>query len=461
MWPDEQFDIVELQARWKGGVVVLTLSPEEFKTFTVGDLKGKIYSECLIPEDKQTLLFITNSSKKNLSNDDALNGAYFKLPPTLSNKLPNGTKRNRGMCLVECQCQTATLRKLLGAFVLVGTPEGEHLPEHGTGTGPDSNHNEIVVNDLNNPTSWNYDPLEVMMTDINKQNEATALAAASPSRQLRTSIHMKRLSRAIANTEIRIINKPRQGSKLLVLDLDYTLFDCRGGTGSSIDTLTRPYMHQFLKAAYTNGFDIVVWSVISWKWVELKCMEIGIITASEFPVCFVLDRSSMFSVTVPQKHGTDRAHEVKALDVIWHKFGGVWGPHNTLHVDDVSPNFAMNPKNGICVSPYRKDKRQSDQELSLLAAYLTQIASNSDFSKIDHKRWMNSARLYLSEKQTAQLKLPITRDPESPKSPSLVLNFAELVKDTEKQVCASEADAHMSQSEEPPESTTPSRDSKK
>lgn len=45
--------------------------------------------------------------------------------------------------------------------------------------------------------------------------------------------------------------------------------------------------------------------------------------------------------------------KVKALEVIWRKFPEYWSPANTLHIDDLSRNFAFNPKNGIKVSPYK------------------------------------------------------------------------------------------------------------
>lgn len=42
-------------------------------------------------------------------------------------------------------------------------------------------------------------------------------------------------------------------------DLDYTLFDLKGGADRIAD-LCRPFMHECLAAAYRAGFDICVWS---------------------------------------------------------------------------------------------------------------------------------------------------------------------------------------------------------
>lgn len=50
-----------------------------------------------------------------------------------------------------------------------------------------------------------------------------------------------------------MFNEPRPGKKLLVLDIDYTLFDHRSVAETGIE-LMRPYLHEFLEAAYKVGF---------------------------------------------------------------------------------------------------------------------------------------------------------------------------------------------------------------
>lgn len=46
-----------------------------------------------------------------------------------------------------------------------------------------------------------------------------------------------------------MLNDPRPGKKLLVLDIDYTLFDHRS-VAESGEELMRPYLHDFLESAY-------------------------------------------------------------------------------------------------------------------------------------------------------------------------------------------------------------------
>jgi len=46
-----------------------------------------------------------------------------------------------------------------------------------------------------------------------------------------------------------MINEPRSGKKLLVLDIDYTLFDHRSAAETG-NELMRPFLHEFLTSAY-------------------------------------------------------------------------------------------------------------------------------------------------------------------------------------------------------------------
>jgi hypothetical protein len=45
--------------------------------------------------------------------------------------------------------------------------------------------------------------------------------------------------------QVEPLNPPREGKKLLVLDIDYTLFDHRS-TAENPAELMRPYLHEFL-----------------------------------------------------------------------------------------------------------------------------------------------------------------------------------------------------------------------
>eukprot|EP00922_Rhytidocystis_sp_ex-Travisia-forbesii_P028028 GHVS01041148.1.p1 GENE.GHVS01041148.1~~GHVS01041148.1.p1 ORF type:complete len:459 (-),score=99.29 GHVS01041148.1:249-1625(-) len=377
--------MVVIQLKWSARVIDVSFSPADFATFTVADLKAKIEDNLSIPIHRQKLLGL---GIKSPTDSEMLSAVEFK-----------SSKR---------------------CFVLVGTPQAEAFvdPQHLPNLPP-------VFNDLD---CWDY------------------LPSIANGFDLRTPTHLSRLRKAISTTDIRLIHPPRPGLKLLVLDLDYTLFDCKptdpltglrrdifdspadttfatstassssGGangtptttTGSSgsrdslsqlialeggvvsggggMEDLKRPYLEHFLEVVH-NHYDIAIWSQTHWRWVEVKCTELGLLTNKKFNISFVLDRSSMFTVASRSSEKGKRAHEVKALEVIWSKFPDRWGPHNTLHVDDLAKNFAMNPQNGVKVSAYRTAKRSGDRELLKLAEYLQQVAAAEDVRTIDHSQW--------------------------------------------------------------------------
>ena len=134
---------------------------------------------------------------------------------------------------------------------------------------------------------------------------------------------------------------------LLVLDLDHTLLDFSARTlrenahsehsiGTDDDTvanhLKRPYMDEFLTWTY-KYYDLVIWSQTSWRWLEIKLTELGMISHPGYKICFVLDKSSMFKIVSRRRVGGGKKekvveHSVKPLQIIWSKFSQ-WGSHNT------------------------------------------------------------------------------------------------------------------------------------
>ena len=97
--------------------------------------------------------------------------------------------------------------------------------------------------------------------------------------------------------------------------------------------------------------------------------------------------------------------------LIWDKVEG-WNAANTLHLDDLSRNFALNPRSGVkCIAvwtmsrrwrgapeirfshrckAYHRDKPNAarDAELPALAAYLAHVArASKGLSAFDHGKW--------------------------------------------------------------------------
>lgn len=89
----------------------------------------------------------------------------------------------------------------------------------------------------------------------------------------REEVRMK-LERRIKTYQGKILNEPREGKKLLVLDIDYTLFDHRSAAETGAE-LMRPYLHEFLTKVYQH-YDIGIWSATSMKWIESKMKLLGI-----------------------------------------------------------------------------------------------------------------------------------------------------------------------------------------
>jgi len=197
---------------------------------------------------------------------------------------------------------------------------------------------------------------------------------------------MEKLRESIANTEIssRMMNDPRPNFPLLVLDLDHTLLDF-DSKSSNFQKMKRPFMQEFLSLVYKD-YDIVIWSQTSWKWLEIKLIELGFLEPSNpYKILFVLDKECMFrrKSRVSKTSGKKKKGKAfKPLELIWSKFPR-YSRKNTLHIDDVEANFGFNPKNGIKCSCWRSDQLD-DCELLKIAHYLKIVAkSGKDMSEIN------------------------------------------------------------------------------
>ncbi|KAF9684991.1 hypothetical protein SADUNF_Sadunf03G0007700 [Salix dunnii] len=101
---------------------------------------------------------------------------------------------------------------------------------------------DIIVNQLDSPEI--VDDFEL------GQDEAVDIEDVEVNKQ--------KLRRRIDQYKIELKNPCRPGKKLLVLDIDYTLFDHRSTAETPLE-LMRPYLHEFLTAVYAE-YDIMIWS---------------------------------------------------------------------------------------------------------------------------------------------------------------------------------------------------------
>lgn len=203
--------------------------------------------------------------------------------------------------------------------------------------------------------------------------------------------NLAKISRRVKDYKVEVLNPPREGKKLLVLDVDYTLFDHRSCAETGLE-LMRPYLHEFLTSAYED-YDIVIWSATSMKWIEAKMKELGVSTNANYKITFMLDSAAMITVHTPRRGLID----VKPLGVVWGKYGEFYTKKNTIMFDDIGRNFLMNPQNGLKIRPFMKAhlNRDKDKELLKLSQYLKEIAKLDDLSELNHKHWER----YLSKKQ--------------------------------------------------------------
>ncbi|XP_031255835.1 ubiquitin-like domain-containing CTD phosphatase isoform X2 [Pistacia vera] len=196
-------------------------------------------------------------------------------------------------------------------------------------------------------------------------------------------VNKQKLRRRVNQYKIQLRTPCREGKKLLVLDIDYTLFDHRSTAENPLQ-LMRPYLHEFLTAAYAE-YDIMIWSATSMKWVELKMEELGVLNNPNYKITALLDHLAMITVQSDSRGIFD----CKPLGLIWAQFPEFYSSKNTIMFDDLRRNFVLNPQNGLTIRPFRKAhaNRESDQELVKLMQYLLAIADLDDLSSLDHGNW--------------------------------------------------------------------------
>jgi ubiquitin-like domain-containing CTD phosphatase 1 len=121
----------------------------------------------------------------------------------------------------------------------------------------------------------------------------------------------------------------------------------------------------------------------------------------------------MFTV-FSSRGGKEWTHSVKPLQLIWNKLPQ-YSSKNTIHIDDLGRNFALNPGEGLKIRAFKvrfystrlwlgvsvrlmalwqnchTDEALADRELDKLGLYLCHIARNvPDFTTLKHKTWDRS-----------------------------------------------------------------------
>ncbi|THH30762.1 hypothetical protein EUX98_g3437 [Antrodiella citrinella] len=306
-------------------------------------------------------------SGKTYKLDIAESDRVFDLKTTLQEQTNVPPERQKILGLVKGKLpddgvKIGDLKLVSGKkFTLIGTPQGDEIKDPSQlGNLPD------VVNDLD--VDFSADPK----------------AAASYSNDQR---NIRKVKEHTQKLQINVIHPLRPGKRLLVLDIDYTILDTKPLTSGALPPreCARPKLHEFLEAVYPY-YDIC----ICWIWLETKLVELEMLGGPHnYQISFVLDKNCMFTV-FSMKDGKQYNHSVKALQIIWNHFPH-YGPGNTIHVDDLGRNFALNPNQGLKIHAFKDahtPQAMADRELDKVARYMVHIANaHADFTSLNHKDW--------------------------------------------------------------------------
>ena len=277
-----------MKAKWNTKLFEFQMEFEH----TVGDLKYKLFELTQVEPKRQKLLGLLKG-KLVLDDDQSLGDL---LNP------PKGGTEERSHLEVS--------------FRLMGTPE-----------------KDIFVFDETAAAAGSADS----MPDLDE-------IAPSTSNELveRYQQELQKISQNLSS--LHIMHPLREGKKLLILDLDYTLMNTRG-QADQVSQLARPGLHDFLTAMY-EFYDLVIWSQTSWRYLEAKITSLGMLSRlDDYRISFVLDRGSMISVERIRERSSGGKvtvkHQVKPLKVIWDAMPDRYGRHNTLHIDDLGRNVSI------------------------------------------------------------------------------------------------------------------------
>ncbi|KAF5387568.1 hypothetical protein D9757_006525 [Collybiopsis confluens] len=260
-------------------------------------------------------------------------------------------------------------------FTLLGTPEG---------------------NEMKDPSKLENLPDVINDFDVDVAKDPAARAKYQTDQR-----NIRKVKEMTEKLNINIIHPLREGKKLAVLDIDYTILDTKPLTSGSLPPAecARPGLHEFLEAIYpyydSFAYAHTLRSQTSWVWLETKLVELEMIGANRnYQISFGDDtRTSMFTVFT-ERDGKPWQHHVKALQIVWNHFPQL-SAKNTIHVDDLGRNFALNPQSGLKIHAFKNahtPEAQADRELSKLKRYMLHIAPLGDLRSLTHSDWKTVVR---------------------------------------------------------------------
>jgi ubiquitin-like domain-containing CTD phosphatase 1 len=209
-------------------------------------------------------------------------------------------------------------------------------------------------------------------------------------------LYQQRIAARVASYKPKMVHGFRGDGRgiTLVLDIDYTLIDHRSVVEKPAH-MARPFLIEFLAVAYRAGYDIVIWSATSMKWIDTKMGSLGVTSSPHFRIAAFLDHGAMVTV----QHSKYGFVDVNPLGVLWGLFPGQCRRETTIMFDDLRRNFLLNPANGLRIEACRNlpATRGSDSELAALAQYLVALARLPSFEGLNHRKW----RHYVADRPDA------------------------------------------------------------
>ena len=149
------------------------------------------------------------------------------------------------------------------------------------------------------------------------------------------------------------------------------------------------------------GFDIIIWSANSMKWIMVKLKELGLVGDDvPFNIVACMDYTAMLTLSSSEL-GDDRKRkrrsatfDCKPLQVLWSRFKE-YHPSTTIMFDDLRRNFILNKKQGLVIKPFRNatTSGRSDQEFRRLMPYMAILAGLDSFEDMDHDNWKRHPRV--------------------------------------------------------------------
>ena len=195
---------------------------------------------------------------------------------------------------------------------------------------------------------------------------------------------LAKLATRVAAAKHVVLNAPRPCKKLMVLDIDYCIFDL-GSSAERPEELARPHLHEFLEALYPH-YDIVIWSATNMRWIQVKMTELRVLNNDKWSITALMCHQCMVTVGPLPGYGV---FDCKPLAYLWRTFPQHYNDKNTIMLDDLGRNFVLNPQCGLKIRPFKHAHRtrDTDDELLQLKRYLLLLAPLADISTCDHNKW--------------------------------------------------------------------------